>query len=655
MPRRAWKRRRWPTPTSRSRTTSRSSRSSTRSICPGAQPDEAKRQIEEIIGLDSSGAILASAKEGTGVHEILEAIVTRLPPPTGDPDAPLKALIFDSWYDAYRGVIILTRVIDGVIRAGHEDPADGQGAGVRRRSGRRVLAQAGGRDRARASARSGSSSPGSRPSATRRSATRSRRPRGGPRRRFRASRSASRWSSPGCIPVEGSEYPQLRDALEKLRLNDASFFCEPETSAALGFGFRCGFLGLLHMEIVQERLEREFGMDLVTTAPGVLYRVTTTDGVVQEIDSPSKLPDTGRIEKIEEPIITAMMLTPAEHVGAILQLCQEKRGVQKSIEYLAAEPRAGDLRAAVQRGRDGLLRSAENDFPRLRLARLPCDRVPGSAAGEARHPRERGAGGRALDHRPPRHGVPARPRAGVEDARAHPAADVRDRDPGGHRQPHHRARVGQGAAQERAGEVLRRRHLAQAQAPREAEGREEADEARRPRRDSAGSVPGGAEGGDGADDISEIHRSRVLRVDRHRGDPRAVRAHLGGAGLQDPDRVDGEQPAHRRSPAREQVRLRADGDLARSATLLPVRDIRRRRRRRVQVPGRAGARFHQARDRAAGRDAGAPEQEGLHQRPAARRAVRALPGAGLDRAGSHVVRRPRAVRPGAGARGAVSS
>jgi GTP-binding protein LepA len=136
--------------------------------------------------------------------------------------------------------------------------------------------------------------------------------------------------------VEGHEYPELRDALEKLRLNDASFFYEPETSAALGFGFRCGFLGLLHMEIVQERLEREFDQDLVTTAPGVLYRVTTTDGVVQEIDSPAKLPDTGRIATFEEPVIRAMMLTPAEHVGGILQLCQEKRGVQKSLEYVSS-------------------------------------------------------------------------------------------------------------------------------------------------------------------------------------------------------------------------------------------------------------------------------------------------------------------------------
>src|SRR5205807_359730 len=141
----------------------------------------------------------------------------------------------------------------------------------------------------------------------------------------------------GLFPVDADSYEDLRDALDKLRLNDASFFYEPETSAALGFGFRCGFLGLLHMEIVQERLEREFNMDLVTTAPGVLYRVTTTDGEVQEIDSPAKLPDAGRIDKIEEPIITAMILTPVEHVGGILQLCQDKRGVQKSLEYLSSD------------------------------------------------------------------------------------------------------------------------------------------------------------------------------------------------------------------------------------------------------------------------------------------------------------------------------
>jgi GTP-binding protein LepA len=303
---------------------------------PGAQPEEARRQIEDIVGLDASGAILASAKEGVGVHEILEAIVHRLPPPGGDPAAPLKALIFDSWYDAYRGVIILTRVIDGVLRPrmkirlmakGQEYEVEQVGvfspkpapvgelgvgevgfvfAGIKNVSDAQIGE----------------------------TITEASRPTAEPFPGFKESKPMV---FAGLYPVEGSEYPELRDALEKLRLNDASFFFEPETSAALGFGFRCGFLGLLHMEIVQERLEREFDMDLVTTAPGVLYRVTTTDGEVQEIDSPAKLPDPGRIEKFEEPVITAMILTPSEHVGAILQLCQEKRGVQKGMEYLSSD------------------------------------------------------------------------------------------------------------------------------------------------------------------------------------------------------------------------------------------------------------------------------------------------------------------------------
>ena len=303
---------------------------------PGAQPDEAKRQIEEIIGLDAGGAILASAKEGVGVHDILEAIVKRLPPPAGEPAAPLKALIFDSWYDAYRGVIILTRVIDGVLRPGMKIRlmAKGQEYEVEQvgvfSPKPTVVEELGVGEvgfvfagiKTVGDAQIGDT------------ITEVARPTSEPFPGFKVSKPMV---FAGLYPVEGSEYPELRDALEKLRLNDASFFFEPETSAALGFGFRCGFLGLLHMEIVQERLEREFDMDLVTTAPGVLYRVTTTDGEVQEIDSPAKLPDPGRIEKFEEPIITAMILTPSEHVGAILSLCQEKRGVQKGMEYLASD------------------------------------------------------------------------------------------------------------------------------------------------------------------------------------------------------------------------------------------------------------------------------------------------------------------------------
>jgi GTP-binding protein LepA len=303
---------------------------------PSAQPEEARRQISEIIGLDGDHALLASAKAGTGVPEILEAIIARLPPPAGIPDAPLKALIFDSWYDPYRGVVIVVRVIDGVLRPGMKirlmaegqdyeslqvgiftpkaTPADELAVGevgflvanIKKISDAKIgdtITEAGW--------------PALEP--------------------FPGFKPLKPMVFAGFYPVEGHEYPELRDALEKLRLNDASFFYEPETSVALGFGFRCGFLGLLHMEIVQERLEREFDMDLVTTAPGVLYRVTTTDGVVREIDSPAKLPDAGLIDTIEEPVITAMILTPAEHVGGILQLCQDKRGIQKTMEYLASD------------------------------------------------------------------------------------------------------------------------------------------------------------------------------------------------------------------------------------------------------------------------------------------------------------------------------
>jgi GTP-binding protein LepA len=303
---------------------------------PGAQPDEARRQIEEIIGLDAAGAILASAKEGKGVHEILEAIVHRLPPPSGDLDAPLKALIIDSWYDPYRGVVILTKIIDGVMRPGMKirfmmtgHDAEVEQLGVF--SPKPVPVESLGVGEAGfltaniknvADAKIGDTiSEAGRPTLT----------------PFPGFKELKPMVFAGLYPVEGSKYAELREALDKLRLNDASFFFEPETSAALGFGFRCGFLGLLHMEIVQERLEREFDQDLITTAPGVLYRVTTTDGVVTEIDSPSKLPDTGRIAKMEEPMITAMMLTPSAHVGGILELCQEKRGVQKGLDYVSKD------------------------------------------------------------------------------------------------------------------------------------------------------------------------------------------------------------------------------------------------------------------------------------------------------------------------------
>jgi GTP-binding protein LepA len=303
---------------------------------PGAQPEETRRQIEEIVGLDAARAILASAKEGTGTREVLEAIVDRLPPPHGDLDAPLKALIFDSWYDAYRGVVIVIRLIDGRIRPGLRIRlmAEGQEYEVEQVgvfTPKPILVDELGAGEVgfltAGIKRVGDARIGD-------TVTEAARPTSQP---FPGFKELKPMVFAGLYPVEGHEYPELRDALEKLRLNDASFFYEPETSVALGFGFRCGFLGLLHMEIVQERLEREFDVDLVTTAPGVLYRATTTDGDVHEVDSPSKLPESGRIVKLEEPVITAMILTPSQFVGPILELCQEKRGVQKALEYLATD------------------------------------------------------------------------------------------------------------------------------------------------------------------------------------------------------------------------------------------------------------------------------------------------------------------------------
>src|SRR4026209_2030329 len=301
---------------------------------PGAEPEKAIEQIEHFIGLETHNAILTSAKTGLGVAEVLEAIVRDVPPPKGDPNAPLKALIFDSWYDSYRGVIVLLRVIDGTIRPGMKIRFFNAGRdyqvetlGVNRPRPTPIDQLSVGEVgfltasiKAVADVQIGDT------------VTEAARPTKEP---FPGYQEIKPMVFAGLYPIDTNQYEELRDAMDKLRLNDASFFYEPESSTALGFGFRCGFLGLLHMEIVQERLEREFDQDLITTAPGVLYRVKTTDGVVHEIDSPAKLPDPGRIETFEEPVITAMMLTPNEHVGGILQLCQEQRGIQKGLEYVS--------------------------------------------------------------------------------------------------------------------------------------------------------------------------------------------------------------------------------------------------------------------------------------------------------------------------------
>jgi len=306
-----------------------------KSDLPGAEPEKAIEEIEHFIGLGTHNVVLTSAKTGQGVHEVLESIVRDVPPPRGDAGAPLKALIFDSWYDSYRGVIVLFRVIDGVIRpgmkirfmtAGRDHQVDTLGVNRPRPTPIDMLAagEVGfltASIKAVADVQIGDT------------ITETARPTTEP---FPGYQEIKPMVFAGLFPVDTDQYEDLRDALDKLRLNDASFFYEPETSAALGFGFRCGFLGLLHMEIVQERLEREFDLDLITTAPNVRYLVTTTDGQTTEIDSPAKMPEAVRIAKIEEPVIRAVILTPDEYLGGILPLLEEKRGTQKGFEYIAA-------------------------------------------------------------------------------------------------------------------------------------------------------------------------------------------------------------------------------------------------------------------------------------------------------------------------------
>jgi GTP-binding protein LepA len=302
---------------------------------PGAEPERVIEEIEHFIGLETHNAIFTSAKTGVGVAEVLEAIVRDVPSPKGDPNAPLKALIFDSWYDSYRGVIVLFRVIDGSIRPGMKIRFFNAGRdyqvetlGVNRPSPTPIdelgVGEVGfltASIKTVADVQIGDT------------VTEAARPTKEP---FPGYQEIKPMVFAGLYPIDTNQYEELRDAMDKLRLNDASFFYEPESSTALGFGFRCGFLGLLHMEIVQERLEREFNLDLITTAPGVRYVVTTTDGKVTEIDSPAKMPDPGRIVKIEEPAIRATILTPEEHLGGILALLEEKRGQQKGFEYITS-------------------------------------------------------------------------------------------------------------------------------------------------------------------------------------------------------------------------------------------------------------------------------------------------------------------------------
>ncbi|HPQ15223.1 MAG TPA: translation elongation factor 4 [Bryobacteraceae bacterium] len=300
---------------------------------PVAEPERVREQIEQVIGLDASSAILVSAKQGTGIDEVLEAVVHLVPPPSGNPEAPLRALIFDSWFDPYRGVIILLRVVDGKLRIGQHIRLWANGKvfeveGLGYQSPKPVACEelsAGevgfmfANIKTVSDAQIGDTvidddNPAAEP--------------------LPGFQEVKPMVFAGLYPVESHEHGALRDALEKLRLNDSALNFEPEHSAALGFGFRCGFLGLLHMDIVQERLEREFNIDLITTAPGVRYRVLTRKGEVVEVDNPTKFPSAAEIEHVEEPIFEATIITRDEFIGEILRLLEEKRGVQKKFEYI---------------------------------------------------------------------------------------------------------------------------------------------------------------------------------------------------------------------------------------------------------------------------------------------------------------------------------
>ncbi len=299
---------------------------------PAAEPDRVRQQIEDVIGLDASEAIEISAKTGLGVGEVLEAIVTRLPPPQGESDAPLKAMLVDSWYDSYLGVVVLVRVIDGYLRKGQRIKLMSSGASY-------LVDRAGiFRPKQEMTGVLGPGEIGFLTAAITEVAdtrvgdtvTDEKRPAARALEGFQAAQPVVFC---GLFPVDSAEFEDLREAMGKLRLNDASFNYEMETSAALGFGFRCGFLGLLHLEIVRERLEREFNIDLITTAPSVIYNITLTDGEKIELHNPADMPDVVKISEIDEPWISATILVPDDYLGAVLKLCEDRRGRQKDLTY----------------------------------------------------------------------------------------------------------------------------------------------------------------------------------------------------------------------------------------------------------------------------------------------------------------------------------
>ena len=460
---------------------------------PGADIERTRQQIEEIIGLDASDAILTSAKEGVGIDDVLEAIVARIPAPKPTNESAVRALIFDSWYDVYEGVIGLVRVFGGELRVGmkvrlmgtdklgevmrlghftpHERRADMLGPG----EVGFVVANI----KTVADMRVGDT------------ITDADNPAVAPLPGFKELKPMV---FAGLYPTEANQYGALRDAIEKLRLNDASLICEPETSQALGFGFRAGFLGLLHMEIAQERLEREFGISLIVTAPTVAYQVRTVSGALMTVDNPAHLPDENTIEAIEEPFILTSIHMPEEYLGAVMKLCEDRRGLQRDLRFLGEKrvilhyelPLAEivfdfyDRLKSVSRGYASL------DYEFLDFRAGPLVKLDIRINGEVVD---------ALSIIVHRDKAYERGRALCEKMRELiPRQMFEVAIQAGHRRQDYRARIRKGAAQERHRQMLRRRHHAKAEAAREAKGRQEADETGRARRDSARGFPGPAQG-----------------------------------------------------------------------------------------------------------------------------------------------------------------
>ena len=438
---------------------------------PNADPEGTIQQIQRVLGFRREEIILASAKEGIGIPEILEAIIAKVPRPTGDPKLPLRALIFDSKYDLYKGVITYVRVMEGTAKANQRllmmmsgttvetlevgiflpflSPGDELAPG-------QVGYIATGLKNVREAQVGDTITETDRPA----------------KEALPGYHILKPMVFAGLYPSENGDFPLLRDALDKLKLNDAALSYEPENSVALGPGFRCGFLGLLHMEVVQERLEREYDLNLIITAPGVEYQLLLTNGSTVTVDNPARMPPPQQVQEHREPWMEINIMTPSRFVGTIMDLVTNRDGIYQHMEYMDGPASSGNvhkrggrrpagahpLPPASLRDAGGLLRRPKVSYPGLRFLRLRVHRVPESQAGEAGRAGERAAGGRLIHDLAGQQGAVRGPQAGGATAHAHPPPDVRRADTGSHRRPGCRTGDGAGHAEERASQMLRRRH-----------------------------------------------------------------------------------------------------------------------------------------------------------------------------------------------------